>query len=1611
MLCAAVTAAVAAQMAGSAAGLASGGGGGGGGVAEVIDAADRFGRTPLMYACEAGAQICTNFLVRRGATITRTDEDDNGVFQLALLAAQLPVCINLLDHAGVDIHLPATNYRKFPSKLLKRVARVEWRERRMAAGVGGAGEGGDGWSDVEEEEVDGQEEEGKAGGVRMAAEVWEEGGSGDGQESKDGGEGAGRAGEEDATMADAKREGEAEEVKKTGAGSEQQQLEAARVQIARGKDAYKTSTFRVVLDQGWNGLAYLMLDRGVDLLTATHDCLASGHFSLLLTLLRRAPPAALQALQPVSGRTVFHQLARKHHRSSFCQNWLLTILQVIEATLSGPGVTGPAGENPIRALLNTRDVLGQTPLHLACAGAITPLVQWLLPRGDPALVNACDAVGSVPLHRVLGCAVLHKGGGNSGGGGGDVLLPDVYRLLCVGADPDVGRQAKLHLDLSALATDSGADVDIAGSGGGGVVQQTVRAALRAEVLQEAQALRKVCTLPAIMTAVRRKDHRLVELLLRFGANPNQWDATGATALTHAVRSNDPRMITVLMGGKWTPPVLSREEEAANAALSKMTVPPGMEIRHVGMDLNQAPAPLARSAYHAAVATFGPLEPSYENTHLLKLLHRLVLHRGEGAADDARPVAFRWETRDSAGHTVLYDAGAQSSGVMLDAIKELMKGGDAAGDASGAPQGAPGAVTMTDGAVLPGIFETEIAAGREDVQKRLEAAEKWLTEGSARVREGRVVDVATDARVMRAEWDAKMEAAAQAGGAEVDEHAGDLRATCVVLREEQRTAADDGSGGGGSSGGGGGGGDYSVLMTRTDVEYGRYGFHNFYKMQVLHSTAQDLYILFNRWGRVGDEGEHQQTPMGSREEAVKEFEKIFKAKSGNDWQNRGEFQPKVGKYTPVRARPKSKKKAGKGDGKGEGEGEGERRKIPKGHVDEEVELVLPLTQLIDMHGGLRRKGGGGEGVQGEGVAAAAAAAPALVSLPAADTAVPGSTAPAAAAAAAATGDNSTHSAGATPAPAAITTLAEASAVAGPSRLPKAIQSFIRVICDVSALRAQARRLGAVDTYLAFGDVTDEALERGREVLEKMSALVPKYEAVGKKIDGLVAEQQRLMFEEHEEDGEEGGEGGKGEEEHGAVEDGVEEGSEAGSLDGAGKKRAKRRRVEEGEDGQGQGVGGEKEGGDVQMEVGGEGGDGEGGGGEGGGNETTLVAVVNTEGGEGGRGSSSSRKVTRERIAEEIKAAQAEQRGISEQLVQRSNEFYQLVPSSQHTRSRIQSITSRQDLLSLQALLSSLGELQLALKMLIGTRRQLAEAAAGRRAAVHPLDYCYLGLGTDMRRLDPQSQLWRVLARYVYRSASARREEIEVYDVFAVRRAGERERFDALLEPFRAHRQLLFHGSSVANFCGLLSGGLRVAPPEADVTGYAFGKGIYFADQFIKSLGYCDTAAQHHHGHHAHWRSSHHSEDEEGEEEEDGEEDGEGVGRGQAMKQTRCLLLCEVALGQSQAVSEATYMEEALPGSHSTFAIGRTTPDLSQCLWTPDGCCIPTGPIITHRELQASKAARPEEYARVCRFITAPEKGGGPCVERNEYVVYREAQVQMRYLLCVGPPRMKRGGKGK
>ena len=72
------------------------------------------------------------------------------------------------------------------------------------------------------------------------------------------------------------------------------------------------------------------------------------------------------------------------------------------------------------------------------------------------------------------------------------------------------------------------------------------------------------------------------------------------------------------------------------------------------------------------------------------------------------------------------------------------------------------------------------------------------------------------------------------------------------------------------------------------------------------------------------------------------------------------------------------------------------------------------------------------------------------------------------------------------------------------------------------------------------------------------------------------------------------------------------------------------------------------------------------------------------------------------------------------------------------------------------------------------------------------------------------------------------------IFKIDRQGDDESFNEMKD--LGNRKLLWHGSAMSNFLGILSQGLRIAPPEAPSTGYMFGKGVYFADLISKSLQY-------------------------------------------------------------------------------------------------------------------------------------------------------------------------------
>jgi len=178
---------------------------------------------------------------------------------------------------------------------------------------------------------------------------------------------------------------------------------------------------------------------------------------------------------------------------------------------------------------------------------------------------------------------------------------------------------------------------------------------------------------------------------------------------------------------------------------------------------------------------------------------------------------------------------------------------------------------------------------------------------------------------------------------------------------------------------------------------------------------------------------------------------------------------------------------------------------------------------------------------------------------------------------------------------------------------------------------------------------------------------------------------------------------------------------------------------------------------------------------------------------------------------------------------------------------------------------------------------------------------------------------------------------VLDAFRVIRQGEDDRYKKFAKD--KNRMLLWHGSRMTNFVGIISQGLRIAPPEAPVTGYMFGKGVYFADMVSKSANYCFTSQ------------------------------GNDVGY---------MLLCDVALGDMFNLFQADfYADQNSKNAHclSTKGCGRAVPDPAGFETLDDGTVVPCGKQTT-------------ADADVQRQTT---------LQYNEFIVYDVSQIRARYLI--------------
>ncbi len=101
---------------------------------------------------------------------------------------------------------------------------------------------------------------------------------------------------------------------------------------------------------------------------------------------------------------------------------------------------------------------------------------------------------------------------------------------------------------------------------------------------------------------------------------------------------------------------------------------------------------------------------------------------------------------------------------------------------------------------------------------------------------------------------------------------------------------------------------------------------------------------------------------------------------------------------------------------------------------------------------------------------------------------------------------------------------------------------------------------------------------------------------------------------------------------------------------------------------------------------------------------------------------------------------------------------------------------------------------------------------------PIDAHFKKLNCDMHVLDHDSEEFKRLIDYVSNTHAATHSsyKLRVHDIIKIDRHGEKSKY----EKFKSlhNKRLLWHGSRLTNYAGILSQGLRIAPPEAPSTGY-------------------------------------------------------------------------------------------------------------------------------------------------------------------------------------------------
>ena len=190
---------------------------------------------------------------------------------------------------------------------------------------------------------------------------------------------------------------------------------------------------------------------------------------------------------------------------------------------------------------------------------------------------------------------------------------------------------------------------------------------------------------------------------------------------------------------------------------------------------------------------------------------------------------------------------------------------------------------------------------------------------------------------------------------------------------------------------------------------------------------------------------------------------------------------------------------------------------------------------------------------------------------------------------------------------------------------------------------------------------------------------------------------------------------------------------------------------------------------------------------------------------------------------------------ENLTKLTSQFYSQIPHNFGFKKMVNFIIdSKEKIKEKIDMINSLGDMKITLHILETADSDEEEFENQEEKQLYD---CYKKLNCDIRSISKDEEIYSKLNKYLTAKINSNddydyRNKLSLIKAYEISRHGEIEKFKDY-----GNKKLLWHGSRITNFVGILSQGLRIAPPEAPSSGYLYGKGVYFADMSKKSSYYC------------------------------------------------------------------------------------------------------------------------------------------------------------------------------